>query len=127
MQAEVIPVDTHVLQIATKHYGFRGGVSGTKQAMSPKLYEAISDKFHGVWGNYAGWAHSVTFSFFCFSRKKHADPLLSGTIHRRSKGILRLRSRPFVEETRCVHTRLVLESSPQAQRELEASPDAGRP
>ena len=62
MQPEVIPVDTHVLQIATKHYGFRG-VSGTKQAMSPKLYETISEKFHGVWGNYAGWAHSVSFSF----------------------------------------------------------------
>lgn len=41
-----------------KHYGFRGA-SGTKQAMSPKLYEAISAKFHDVWGEYAGWAHSV--------------------------------------------------------------------
>jgi len=61
-KAEVIPVDTHVLQIATKHYGFRGGASGTKQAMSPKLYEAISEKFHGVWGNHAGWAHSVLFT-----------------------------------------------------------------
>jgi N-glycosylase/DNA lyase len=30
--------------------------------MSPKLYEGISDKFHGVWGNYAGWAHSVLFT-----------------------------------------------------------------
>jgi len=58
----VIPVDTHVHQIAIKHYGFRG-VSGTKQAMSPKLYGAISEKFYGVWGDYAGWAHSVSFSF----------------------------------------------------------------
>ena len=41
-----------------KHYGFRGA-SGTKQAMSPKLYEAISEKFHNLWGEYAGWAHSV--------------------------------------------------------------------
>ncbi|KAH9002589.1 DNA glycosylase [Lactarius hatsudake] len=60
-KAEVIPVDTHVHQIAMKHYGFRG-VSGTKQAMSPGLYEAISEKFHSVWGNYAGWAHSVLFT-----------------------------------------------------------------
>ena len=44
-----------------KHYGFRD-VSGTKQAMSPKLYEAISEKFHSIWGDYAGWAHSVSFS-----------------------------------------------------------------
>jgi N-glycosylase/DNA lyase len=56
---EVIPVDTHVHQIAMKHYGFRGA-SGTKQAMSPKLYEAISEKFYIVWGEYAGWAHSVS-------------------------------------------------------------------
>ncbi len=41
-----------------KHYGFRG-MSGTKQAMSPKLYDAISEKFQNVWGDYAGWAHSV--------------------------------------------------------------------
>lgn len=60
-KAEVIPVDTHVHQIAMKHYGLRG-VSGTKQAMSPKLYQAISEKFHSVWGDYAGWAHSVLFT-----------------------------------------------------------------
>ncbi|KAI0293100.1 DNA glycosylase [Russula brevipes] len=58
---EVIPVDTHVHQIVVKHYGFRGA-SGTKQAMSPKLYDAISEKFYNVWGAYAGWAHSVLFT-----------------------------------------------------------------
>ena len=57
-QPEVIPVDTHVHQIAMKHYGFRG-VSGNKQAMSPKLYNAISERLYEVWGDYAGWAHSV--------------------------------------------------------------------
>jgi hypothetical protein len=31
--------------------------------MSPKFYEAISEKFHGVWGNYTDWAYSVSFSF----------------------------------------------------------------
>jgi N-glycosylase/DNA lyase len=41
-----------------KHYGFRG-TSGSKQTMSPKLYEAITEKLHNVWGEYAGWAHSV--------------------------------------------------------------------
>lgn len=34
-------------------------MSGTKQTMSPKLYDAISEKFHDIWGDYAGWAHSV--------------------------------------------------------------------
>lgn len=46
-----------------KHYGFRG-VSGTKQAMSPKLYDAISEKFRNLWGDYAGWAHSVRFFYY---------------------------------------------------------------
>ncbi|KAH9993756.1 DNA glycosylase [Russula vinacea] len=58
---EVIPVDTHVHQIAMKHYGFRG-TSGTKQTMSPKLYDAISENFHDIWGDHAGWAHSVLFT-----------------------------------------------------------------
>jgi len=60
-KSEVIPVDTHVHQIAMKHYGFRG-VSGNKQAMSPKLYDAISERLYEVWGDYAGWAHSVLFT-----------------------------------------------------------------
>ena len=46
-----------------KHYGFRG-VSGTKQAMSPKLYDAISEKFHNLWGDYAGWAQSVRLLYY---------------------------------------------------------------
>ncbi|TBU65585.1 DNA glycosylase [Dichomitus squalens] len=57
---EVIPVDTHVQQIAIKHYGFRGPTkSGT---MSPKVYEELSCKLATVWGDYAGWAHSVLFT-----------------------------------------------------------------
>ncbi|KAI9508280.1 DNA glycosylase [Russula earlei] len=58
---EVIPVDTHVHQIAKKHYGFRGA-SGTKQAMSPGLYDAIGESLQNIWGDYAGWAHSVLFT-----------------------------------------------------------------
>src|SRR6266702_4379493 len=71
--------------------------------MSPKLYEAISEKFHGVWGDYACWAHSVSFPF---RSKEHTDLLSSGIIHCGSEGILRLRSphsRPFAEETRWGH------------------------
>lgn len=57
-QKEVIPVDTHVQQIVTKYYGFRGPTkTGT---MSPKLYEQVSSKLAAVWGDYAGWAHSVS-------------------------------------------------------------------
>ncbi|RDX56521.1 DNA glycosylase [Lentinus brumalis] len=57
---EVIPVDTHVHQIAIKHYGLRGATK--TGAMSPKLYEEVSTKLAAVWGEYAGWAHSVLFT-----------------------------------------------------------------
>ncbi|KAH9952127.1 DNA glycosylase [Amylocystis lapponica] len=57
---EVIPVDTHVYQIAVKHYGLRG--SSKTQNMTPKLYEEVSSKLAAVWGEYAGWAHSVLFT-----------------------------------------------------------------
>ncbi|KAJ7271873.1 DNA glycosylase [Mycena haematopus] len=58
---EVVPVDTHVHQIAIKHYGLKGSLNA-KTNMTPKLYEEINTKLVAVWGNYAGWAHSVLFT-----------------------------------------------------------------
>ncbi|KAI0647304.1 DNA glycosylase [Trametes meyenii] len=57
---EVIPVDTHVHQIAVKHYGLRGTAKATN--MNPKLYDEVCAKLAAVWGEYAGWAHSVLFT-----------------------------------------------------------------
>jgi N-glycosylase/DNA lyase len=59
-KAEVIPVDTHVQQIAVKHYGLRKGVSGGKVTMTPQLYTEVADRLAAIWGTYAGWAHSVS-------------------------------------------------------------------
>ena len=28
--------------------------------MTPKLYDKVNEKLAGVWGEYAGWAHSVS-------------------------------------------------------------------
>ncbi|KAG5653845.1 hypothetical protein H0H81_010118 [Sphagnurus paluster] len=58
---EVVPVDTHVHQIAVKHYGLKSASAsgGKKVAMTPKLYEDVNSKLFNVWGEYAGWAHSV--------------------------------------------------------------------
>lgn len=53
---EVVPVDTHVQQIAAKHYG----LSKAKGGMTPKLYEEVNTKLVKVWGPWAGWAHSVS-------------------------------------------------------------------
>lgn len=59
---EVVPVDTHVYQIATKHYGMKGSTNGKKVNMTPKLYEEVNAKFLSIWGDYAGWAHTVLFT-----------------------------------------------------------------
>jgi len=32
---------------------------GGKVPMTPKLYEEVATKLADVWGDYAGWAHSV--------------------------------------------------------------------
>ncbi|KAJ7111527.1 DNA glycosylase [Mycena crocata] len=58
---EVVPVDTHVHQIAIKHYGLKGSLT-VKANMTPKLYEEINARFFSIWGEYAGWAHSVLFT-----------------------------------------------------------------
>ncbi|KAG2158288.1 DNA glycosylase [Suillus bovinus] len=60
---EVIPVDTHVHQIAIKHYGLRtiGGSKG-KGVMTPRIYDEVATKLANIWGEYAGWAHTVLFT-----------------------------------------------------------------
>ena len=60
-QKEVVPVDTHVHQIALKHYGFKS-MSRGKVTMTSKIYDELNYKFLSIWGDYAGWAHSVGFS-----------------------------------------------------------------
>ena len=54
-----IPVDTHMFQIAAKKYlpHLR-----ERKSVTDKVYKEISDHFRELYGNYAGWAHSVLFS-----------------------------------------------------------------
>lgn len=54
-QPSSIPVDRHVFQFAERWYRIRtkGGMKG---------YEHIADTFRSMWGEYAGWAHSVLFT-----------------------------------------------------------------
>ncbi|KAJ7285744.1 N-glycosylase/DNA lyase [Mycena rebaudengoi] len=59
---EVVPVDTHVHQIAIKHYGMKGSLGAKKATMTPRLYAEINARLVAVWGDYAGWAHSVLFT-----------------------------------------------------------------
>lgn len=59
---EVVPVDTHVYQIAVRHYGLKGTSNGKKVTMTPKIYEDVNTRLFNVWGEYAGWGHSVLFT-----------------------------------------------------------------
>ena len=55
-----VPVDTHVWQIAQRDYRFG---RGRKQAtLSRAMYDAVGDHFRELWGEQAGWAHSVLFT-----------------------------------------------------------------
>ncbi|EIW85082.1 hypothetical protein CONPUDRAFT_48745 [Coniophora puteana RWD-64-598 SS2] len=75
---EVVPVDTHVHQIAIKHYGLRvSGKAGAKATLTPKLYEDVNTKFVNIWGEYAGWAHSVRFT----GRRQTFSDVSQGSIH----------------------------------------------
>ncbi|KAA8893467.1 DNA glycosylase [Sphaerosporella brunnea] len=54
-----VPVDTHVLQIAQRDYGF--GKTKNK-TLTKATYDAIGEHFRKLWGDEAGWAHSVLFT-----------------------------------------------------------------
>ncbi|XP_071545748.1 N-glycosylase/DNA lyase [Panulirus ornatus] len=54
-----IPVDTHVFQIAARDY--LPHLRSCK-TVTDKVYREIADHFRSVFGDYAGWAHSVLFS-----------------------------------------------------------------
>ncbi|KAK2590348.1 8-oxoguanine glycosylase ogg1 [Conoideocrella luteorostrata] len=56
---ESVPVDTHVWQIAQRDYKF--GKTKTK-TFNKVMYDAVGDHFRKIWGEYAGWAHSVLFT-----------------------------------------------------------------
>jgi len=54
-----------VHNIAVKYYGMKTSNSG-KTNMTPKLYDEVNAKLFSVWGEYAGWAHSVRFGLSRF-------------------------------------------------------------
>lgn len=56
---EAIPVDTHVFQIAARDYLPH---LKTRKTVTDKVYNEIGEHFRTVFGEYAGWAHSVSIS-----------------------------------------------------------------
>ncbi|CAK1541739.1 unnamed protein product [Leptosia nina] len=61
---EALPVDTHVYQIAAQNYlpHLKG-----KRSVTEKVYSEIGDHFRSLYGDMAGWAHTV---LFCADLKK---------------------------------------------------------
>ncbi|CAG9559190.1 unnamed protein product [Danaus chrysippus] len=61
---EALPVDTHVYQIAATNYlpHLKG-----KKSVTEKMYSEIGDHFRCLYGDKAGWAHTV---LFCADLKK---------------------------------------------------------
>lgn len=56
----VVPVDTHVYQIAVRDYKFKSK-KGMK-SLNRKEYYAIADHFRSIFGDFAGWAQSILFT-----------------------------------------------------------------
>ncbi|RMD41656.1 hypothetical protein DV735_g3501, partial [Chaetothyriales sp. CBS 134920] len=56
---EAVPVDTHVWQIAQRDYRFG---KGKHASLTKATYDAIATHFRKLWGQEAGWAHSVLFA-----------------------------------------------------------------
>ncbi|KAF9316620.1 8-oxoguanine glycosylase ogg1 [Podila horticola] len=56
-----IPVDTHVWQIAVRDYKFRFEGKAPK-TISSAIYKAVGKHFADIFGEYAGWGHSVLFA-----------------------------------------------------------------
>ncbi|GMM36520.1 8-oxoguanine glycosylase [Saccharomycopsis crataegensis] len=55
---DVVPIDTHVWTIAQRDYKFKTG----SKTLNSKVYVQTGDFFRELWGEYAGWAHSVLFA-----------------------------------------------------------------
>ncbi|EAW11943.1 8-oxoguanine glycosylase OGG1 [Aspergillus clavatus NRRL 1] len=56
---EAVPVDTHVWQIAQRDYKFG---RGAHKSLTKATYDAVGNHFRKLWGQEAGWAHSVLFT-----------------------------------------------------------------
>lgn len=64
-QLEAVPIDTHIWQVACKHYRFKGlpALNGkTKASMTKTVYKALGEGFREVFPRHAGWAHLILFA-----------------------------------------------------------------
>jgi len=58
-KSNIVPIDTHVYQIAVRDFKFKGGKSKT---LNKAMHDNIRLFFQDIFGDYAGWAQSVLFA-----------------------------------------------------------------
>ncbi|KJE97506.1 DNA N-glycosylase [Capsaspora owczarzaki ATCC 30864] len=58
---DAIPVDVHVRRLAERDYKLKLAV-GESKTMTAAAHDQVGNFFRKLWGEYAGWAHSVMFS-----------------------------------------------------------------
>ncbi|RLV91214.1 N-glycosylase/DNA lyase [Spathaspora sp. JA1] len=56
---DIVPIDTHVYQIAIRDFKYKGGKVKT---LNKQTYRLISEYFKDIFGDYAGWAQSILFA-----------------------------------------------------------------
>ncbi|KAI9096103.1 N-glycosylase/DNA lyase [Phlyctochytrium arcticum] len=59
---DVVPVDTHVIQIARRDYNIKAGKGATGTAAGKAELEMVARRLKDIFGAYAGWSHSVLFA-----------------------------------------------------------------
>lgn len=57
---DIVPVDTHVYQIAIRDFKFKG--KRDLKTLNKQIYHDIRQLFKWIFGDYAGWAQSVLFT-----------------------------------------------------------------
>ena len=73
-KTDSVPIDTHMLAIAKRYLPHLLD----KKNVSDKLYREVGDFFRSLYGEYAGWAHSVLFS----ADLKHIQETVSADTNR---------------------------------------------
>eukprot|EP00760_Papus_ankaliazontas_P018864 PhM_4_TR17732/c0_g1_i1/m.51136/K03660/OGG1; N-glycosylase/DNA lyase len=69
--ADVVPVDTHVQQIANRHLGLEG-------TLTPARHESVRQDFLRAFGEECGWAHCVLFYAKLIRAVQHDEDVEDG-------------------------------------------------
>lgn len=60
VKASLIPIDTHVMSIASRHPAFPSRLRN--KAMSPQIYDEVQQFLSTQWGPLGGWCQAVMFA-----------------------------------------------------------------